>query len=136
MMPYAGVEMTNNESLKNGRVLLLEDNLSLLRLYSKTLNKADYTVYEAMTVDEAEYLLQSDAFDIFICDMRIGGTHSADLLREWAEPLKEKGTTIIAMSAYEQYRRTCFEMGIDHFMPKPITPSSLLHTLNHLSESA
>lgn len=124
--------MTNNESLKSGRVLLLEDNLSLLRLYSKTLSKADYMVSEASTVDEAEYLLQSSAFDIFICDMRIGGAHSADLLREWVAPLKAQGTTIVAMSAYEQYRRTVNEMGIEHFMSKPITPSSLLNVMNQL----
>ncbi|MBC7813643.1 MAG: response regulator [Burkholderiales bacterium] len=125
--------MTNEAALKSGRVLLLEDNLSLLRLYSKTLAKADYTVHEAMTVAEAEQLLKSNEFDIFICDMRIGGAHSADLLREWAAPLKEKGTTIIAMSAYEQYRRTCAEMGIENFMPKPITPSNLIDVLNTLS---
>lgn len=112
-------------------ILVLEDNMSLLHLYSRTFTTAGYEVKTAQSVEEARSLLEKYQFDIFLSDVRIGSAFSTDLLREWVDALREKGTRVVVMSAYENYRKFSQEIGVETFIDKPVTPRNLLAMLEN-----
>lgn len=113
-------------------VLLLEDNASLLNLFSRALMKSGYMVQHAATLSEAQGALERMRFDVFVCDVRIGDGTSLELLRSYRERLRDAGTQIVIMSAEEDYRSVGEEMGIEFFLTKPLVPSTLLGMLKHI----
>jgi DNA-binding response OmpR family regulator len=117
-------------------VLIMEDDLNLIRLFGKALEHAGYEVSKATSIDEARRLLDENEFDMFIADMRLGGDQGIDLLRERRAELFNGRTQIVVMSAEEQYRGACEELGIDLFISKPVAPSLMIQLLNRLQARA
>src|SRR5687768_12798551 len=114
-------------------VLIMEDDLHLLRLFSKTLSKADYTVYDASTVNLARQFLKAMPFSVMICDMRMGSESGIDLLKEMMPQLMQHNTRIIVVSAEEQYRTACEDLGVEFFLSKPISPAMLVALVRRLT---
>jgi DNA-binding NtrC family response regulator len=115
------------------RVLILEDNDDLRRLYSRALAKAAYKIYPAATLEEARALLGQGRFDVFLCDIHIGQERGTDLLREQLETLGRQGTQVIVVSGEAQYRPFCEEMGVDFYLEKPVAVSELLTLVRRLT---
>ncbi len=116
-------------------ILILEDDLALIRLYGKVMRKAGYEVAEATNLQEAREQLSKARFDVFICDMRLGAERGIDLLVEQKAFLQEKRTHVVVVSAEEQYRDLCRQMGIDLFFSKPVSPSELTRMVERLLSS-
>ncbi len=128
------VEADNGEAPSTRRILIMEDDPGLRRIYNKALSKAGYEIDLATTIKDArDYLTQMD-YDIFICDIHLGRERGTDLLMEVREELAEKGTQIIMVSAYGQYRTVTEEMGADFFMEKPISLGTLITLISRLVE--
>lgn len=119
------------ESL-NKRILIMEDDLGLRRIYTKALKKSHYQVDEAPTLQAARELLANNKYDIFICDIHMGRQRGTDLLSEFRENLDESNTQVVMCSAYGQYRYLTEEMGADYFLEKPISLGTLLTLINRL----
>src|SRR5437763_2258099 len=102
------------------RVLVMEDDADLCDIYSRGLRRAGFQVYQATTISEARELLARHRFDIFLCDMHMGTERSFGLLQEQRASLVAKSTTTIVISAEEQYRGRCEEIGIEFFLSKPV----------------
>jgi two-component system response regulator AtoC len=115
------------------RILILEDEDDLRRLYSKALRHAGYDVHEAATLQEARDLLARYAFDAFLCDIHVGGDRGTDLLREQSEALKVNGTQIIMVSAEAQHQAMCEEIGAEFFMQKPVALAPLITLVDRLT---
>lgn len=116
------------------RILIMEDDDQLRRLFSKALSKSGYDIYPAATIKEARELLASSQFDIFLCDINMGNDDlGTDLLREQHATLSHNGTQIIIVSGEAQYRSTCEEMGVDFYLEKPVTLSTLLTLVARLT---
>lgn len=114
-------------------VLILEDDAALLRLFGRVLNAAGCDVYTATTLSAAGEQLSRQTFDIFICDMRIGSERGIDLLRRHITRLTASGTQTIVVSAEEQYRASCDELGVEFFLSKPVSPLALARLVERLS---
>ncbi len=115
------------------RILVMEDEADLRRLYCKALRSAGYEVYPAGTIQEARDLLGRYRFDVFMCDIHMGADLGTALLREQAALLAEKGTLIITVSGAPQYRPFCEEMGVDFYLEKPVTINSLVTLVSRLT---
>ena len=115
------------------RILVMEDEADLRRLYCKALRSAGYEVYPAGTIQEARDLLARHRFDVFMCDIHMGTDLATDLLREQAPLLAERGTLIITVSGESQYRPICEEMGVDFYLEKPVTINSLVTLVSRLT---
>jgi DNA-binding response OmpR family regulator len=115
------------------RILVLEDNPDLCRLYGKALDKTGYQVYTATSIDEAKKLLNQHRFDIWLCDIHVGNDRGTDLLREYAATLATSGTQVIMVSGQAQYRGICEELGIDFFLEKPVAISTLVALVSRLT---
>lgn len=114
------------------RILIMEDDIGLRRIYGKALRKSHYQVDEAPTVQVARELLQKNKYEIFICDIHMGRERGTDVLEEFSAKLKENGTQVVMCSAYHQYRLLTEEMGADFFLEKPISLGTLLTLISRL----
>jgi DNA-binding NtrC family response regulator len=115
------------------RVLVMDDNADLRRLYGKVLGRAGYAVYPATTVEEARTLLGQGRFDVFLCDIHMGNERGTDLLREQIDSLREQGTQVIMVSGEAQYRPLCEEMGVDFYLEKPVALEPLVRLVDRLT---
>lgn len=115
------------------RILLMEDEDDQRRLYTRVLSQAGFEVDEAATVEDARALLDAGNYRFFICDIRMGNERGTDLIRERGADLMAKGTQIIVLSAQEQYRAACEEMGVEFFFTKPVSLVEFITVLKRLA---
>ena len=113
-------------------VLIMEDEIHLLRLFSMALQRSGYQVYEASTISVARQLILSMTFAVFIADMRMGNERGIDLLIEQLERLHAHETKILVISAESAYQKPCIDLGIEMFLTKPVTPLGVIKILNSL----
>ena len=67
---------------KDMKILLLEDDKSLNRGITLTLEKAGYQVDSAFTLAEAEERLESDRYALIICDITLSDGSGLELGRK------------------------------------------------------
>jgi CheY-like chemotaxis protein len=115
------------------RVLIMEDNAQLLRLFNKALRTSGYDVHAAETIQEARDMLTQVRFDVLLCDIHMGEDRGTDLLREYAEKFATDGTQVVVVSGQAQYRNICEEMGADFFLEKPVAVGTLVALVDRLT---
>ncbi|MBN1889386.1 MAG: response regulator [Thermoflexales bacterium] len=116
------------------KILVMDDNDNLRRLFSRALDKAGYATHQAATIHEAREWLEREHFEVFLCDIRMGSEGlGTDLLREQLEALNKAGTQVIMVSAESHYRDLCEQMGIDFYIEKPVAIPPLVTLVNRLT---
>jgi CheY-like chemotaxis protein len=115
------------------QILVMEDTDDLRRLYCRALEKAGYKVSPAATLQEARDRLTERRFDVFFCDIHMGGDRGTDLLREQRAALDAAGTQIVMVSGDARYRDICEEMGIDFYIEKPVAIPLLITLVKRLT---
>ena len=129
MMP---TQVDQDSTIAAHRLLIIEDNTDLNKLYSDKMRKAGHEVHQATTIQEARYLLDQYRFDILLCDIRMGDGLGTDLLKEHQAELSKNDTQIIMVSAEPQYQSMCDEMGVEFFMAKPVALNTLVQLVERL----
>ena len=129
------VAETISDKIAFKRILILEDNADLRRLYKRTLTHKGYEVCTAATLQEARDLIAQYHFAVFLCDVHIGRERGTDLLREYAETLQENGTQTIMVSGDASYRAYVEELGVDFYMEKPVAIEPLVTLIKRLTQS-
>ena len=124
-------EATETEP-KPHRILIVEDDTGLLFIYRKTLTKAGYEIDLASNIAEGKSYIESGNYDIMICDIQLGKERGTDLVEQYGEELAEKGTQIIMVSSFGQYRHITKDLGVEFFLEKPISLSTLLTMIERL----
>jgi DNA-binding NtrC family response regulator len=127
------VQRIVREATTTRRVLIMEDLDHVRRIYSRALQEADYTVYEATSFQQVRDLLAIHWFDVFICSLDIVGERGTTLLREQTTRLSQAGTHVIAISAQGQYRALCEEIGVEFFLETPIAIDPLVTLVDRLT---
>jgi DNA-binding NtrC family response regulator len=107
------------------RILIVEDDLALLKLYATVLKDRGHQVHQAATVQAALDMIYKYDFDACVCDMQIGH-HSGIELLQWHPELQAKGTHFIAISGFPRYQEICATLGVD-FYTKPIANQQLIN---------
>ena len=115
------------------RVLIIEDDTDLRRLYGKALSNGGYKTHTAGTIQEARDILIQVRFDLLLCDIHMGDERSTDLLDEYADMLFTSGAQVVMVSGQPQYRDTCEEMGAEFFLEKPVAVKTLVALADRLT---
>lgn len=121
------------EEIETRRVLIMEDDTHLRRLYSKALRRGGYRVHSAGTIGEARNLLDELRFDVLLCDIQMGSDNGTDLLQECIEDITTSGAQIIMVSGQAHYRKACADLGADFFLEKPVSLGTLVTLVNRLT---
>lgn len=124
--------VSDSQPIESPRILIMEDDAYLLRLYEKALTKAGFTVDTADTVGAARTLLHTHHYRVFLSDVHLGEEQGVNLLRQEIATLHREGTEIIVASGSAEYYYLTQEIDIDFFLEKPVAISALVSLVQQL----
>ena len=114
------------DGAKGQRILVVDDDPSMLILLPKVLARRGFDVETAGDADTAEKLLEAGGFGVVIADLQMpvrdGFSLAAAVRKRWHD------TRIIFVSAYdsEAMKRKALSLGADAFLAKPIGVEELI----------
>ena len=129
-------EIEIDPSLKDVRVLILEDEADTREMVVQALRKKGAEVEGAASANEALRLLQSKKYDVFISDLAMPGIDGFTFLRNLRAMKGEfQHIPAIALTAHarEEDRLASFEAGFDAHITKPVPLAELVRTIGCLT---
>jgi signal transduction histidine kinase/ActR/RegA family two-component response regulator len=118
------------------KVLIVEDNPANLKLTQKLLEKFGFQTQAVENGEEALAVLQEQTFDVILMDLLMPKMDGFDATREIRRREQKTGkrTPIIALTAnvLKAEKERCLELGMDHFLEKPISPQRLLEEIDRI----
>jgi len=114
---------------KKNRILVVDDERSMLELLDVMLSMEGYEITCAESGHKAISLLEKKDFDLLLCDIRLGDITGIDVLR--ASKKKNHNTTVIMISAYASTETAIEAMnsGAYDYVPKPFDNNELKETI-------
>ncbi len=116
------------------RILIVDDDIDLLMLLERCLDKEGYAVETAASLAEAEEILPQFFPHLVVLDINVNGEDGRKLC--WK--LKNTGPTpsskVIVMSGYDYNTGRAVLFGADDFITKPLHTEYLLHRVELLLE--
>ncbi|PRD38194.1 UNVERIFIED_CONTAM: qseF [Trichonephila clavipes] len=113
----------------NPRLLLVDDDPSLLRLLTLRLEGEGYQVVNADSAETALALLAKQSVDVVLSDLRMPGLDGMSLFDEIAK--RYKGLPVILMTAHGSIPEAvaATQRGVFGFLTKPLNPAELREVL-------
>lgn len=120
---------TPADETKRPRILVVDDDASMLILLPKILVRKGFDVSVAGDADAAEKALERDEFDAVVVDLQMPGRDGFSL----AGVVRQRwpGTKIIFVSAYDSdaMRKKAALLGVEAFLAKPVGVEELIQHL-------
>ncbi|HIE58473.1 MAG TPA: sigma-54-dependent Fis family transcriptional regulator [Persephonella sp.] len=116
------------------KILIIEDEESVIRVLSKILKEKGFYVEIARTKKEALKKLSTQTFDIILSDYRLPDGSGLEILEFFRE--RDKITPFIIITAYGSINGAveALHKGANHYIPKPIDFDNLLKILSFYIE--
>ncbi len=111
-----------------GRVLIVDDDPSILHSYSHGLTKAGFRVEEASSGVEALRQIETGQFDVLISDIKMPVMNGLALLRRMHEQSAELHVIMMLEAQNNQIAVQAAELGAFQCLVKPIKPELLEKT--------
>lgn len=126
--------MPDQEITFIARVLLVDDDKMICRLYAEALRAEDFIVTECHSAEEAlDHLLKGEKFDLLITDIMMAKMDGWELLDTIRKDLKRGALAlpVIIISAFEstELETKAFIRGASGCLIKPVVPLSRLINL-------
>lgn len=114
------------------RVLVVDDNASLLRFLVSAFSANGCAVTQACGAEQAVELLGGDAFDLVVSDIKMPGLSGLDLLR--AVKTKQPGTPVVLITGAPSVNSAVFGLrhGAYDYLPKPFSIKEVQELLGRL----
>jgi CheY-like chemotaxis protein len=106
------------------RILLVDDDRQFLRVYRELLAKqpSQPEVRTAESGSRALAKLESDQFDLLVCDLKMAQVDGFQVLAIVRRRFPQLRTVVITGLAEEQFRARAYALGVDLFLEKPASP--------------
>lgn len=110
----------------NGKILVVDDEESLVRLITYNLSKEGFTMLTALDGLEAWQLIQTERPDLIILDLMLPGKDGLEICRDLRR--ENIDTPIIMLTARDEEidKVLGLELGADDYMTKPFSVRELL----------
>ena len=110
-----------------GRLLLIEDDADLARLFATVLREAGHTVTIAPTLASAQSHLGSGSWDLVLLDLLLPDGDGRQLLEQLRSQPSTSTLPVFVVSARvgPQARAECIALGADAYFEKPVDVESL-----------
>lgn len=107
------------------RILVVDDEASILQLLSYNLTRAGYEVVTAESGEEGLRVAKRERFDLLLLDVMLPGMDGFEVCKELR---KNSAVPILLLTARgEEIDRVIgFELGADDYVTKPFSPRELL----------
>ncbi len=126
------VEKTEEGRPELLRVLLVDDNASVLRFLVSAFTSNGCQAATAATAEEALELLGDDPFDLVVSDIKMPGLSGLDLLR--AIKGKQPGTPVVLITGVPSVNSAVFGLrhGAYDYLPKPFSVGEVKELIQRL----
>lgn len=115
------------------RILLAEDNESLVTLLRQVLIGQGYQVGTARTGTEALTLLEREAPDLLVLDLRLPELSGIEVLRKLRATPRWQSLPVVVMTGQfkgERYALAARQLGVRHYLEKPFTRQAFLDAIS------
>jgi len=102
------------------KILVVEDDLELNKLFCKTLHRNGYETFSAYEAECAFSFLESETIDMIITDVMMPGMDGFEFVRQIREAQMNLPIMLITAKGDIMDKQTGFLAGADDYMVKPI----------------
>lgn len=110
-------------------VLIVEDDEELRLIYRQTLERHDFTVFEAKDGAVALQEIIDKKPDVIILDMMMPRMAGTALLQVLDDKSKFPESHLIVITAYPHFRETALSHDVDQFLVKPVRPADVVNAV-------
>lgn len=111
-------------------VLIVEDDLEALKLFSLIIERGHYEVMRATNRATALDILERATPDLVLLDLALPlESTGIELIRFIRRNSKLQNTKVVAVTARPHLLKAAYNNGADKFILKPIRPADLLRTI-------
>ena len=114
------------------RILLVDDDIDLLMLLERKLQKSGYVIESAASMPEAEYVLSLFKPNIVILDINVAGDDGRQLCWKIKNTGDNRNAKVILMSGYNYPINKQLLFGADDYLAKPFQSEYLLKKVESL----
>jgi len=117
------------------RLLLVEDEPTVLAALQKFFNAAGLEVHCARELEEAEALITTNDYDVVIADLRLSwecSVEGLEVLRFVRRNSRRTHVIILSAHAGADIRRSADALGADAFIAKPAPLPQIAETVNRV----
>ena len=114
-----------NEEKK--RILVVDDDVSILRVFKNILEKEGYLVETVETGKDALEKIKKEKFSVCLVDVRLPDMDGTDLLLKMTN--SETIKIIVTGFSSEEVGKKAADYGADDFLVKPVKPEELIATV-------
>ena len=108
------------------RILVIDNNLDVVRLLEIKLSKAGHDVSTAVDGDAASALAKQTRPEVMILETEVSGKSGLDLIREFKKsPEKVPLVLVLSHRTSDEAILAAFEAGADDYVTKPFSPRVL-----------
>jgi len=110
-------------------ILVVDDDKSILRTFTRILKKSGYEIDVAETGKEAMEKTENRHFDLALVDIRLPDIDGTDLLAKLKKPLQNTVKIMITGFPSLETGVKALDEGADAYLVKPVKPQELLMLL-------
>lgn len=114
-----------------GRVLVVDDELAILRTFARVLGSGGYTVITATDGVAAKALIDHERFDVILSDICLPGLSGIELLRAARQRDLDVPVVLLTGTPSEDGPDEAVELGALLYLVKPIEVRSLIQVVDH-----
>src|SRR5678816_1137308 len=114
------------------RVLVVDDNASLLRFLVSAFSANGCIVSQAAAAEQALSVIAAEAFDLVVSDIKMPGLSGLDLLR--AVKARQPGTPVVLITGVPSVNSAVFGLrhGAYDYLPKPFSVTEVKELIRRL----
>ncbi|MGE3974731.1 MAG: ATP-binding protein [Bdellovibrionales bacterium] len=120
---------SNEESLRDKKILVVEDNKDNQLLIGLFLNKTGAHLSYANNGEEGYKQALADDFDAVLMDIQMPVTDGYSAIKRLRKEGYRKPVIAITAHAMTEEKSKCFEVGFDDYLAKPLTSHLLKNTI-------
>ncbi len=110
---------------QNNRILIVDDDLSILRVFKKLLEREGFIVETAETGKDALKKIAKEKYRLCFVDVKLPDMDGTELLLDIAEDPHAIKIIITGYSG-EEVQKKAADFGADDFLVKPVKPEELI----------
>ena len=110
------------------RILVVDDDLSILRVFKNILEKEGYIVETAETGRDALEKIKDKKFSVCLIDVRLPDMDGTELLSKMSNDSETIKIIVTGFSSDELGKKAA-DYGADDFLVKPVKPEELIATV-------
>ena len=118
------------------KILVVEDDMSLNRLFCRTLQRHNYQTFEADNALTALTILENEYIDLIITDIMMPKMDGFEFIQQLRESNIDIPVLIITAKSDIMDKQTGFNLGADDYMVKPIDINEMILRVSALLRRA